>query len=217
MSSFLGKIKDIIGGGQFDDLYYEDEMNSGYQQIDNRLNPMAGEPAELVPTSTNQSGIVVSEQSSEKVESNSSSYNQNLDNNRSNNFPSNVIGMPGANNMVNEVVVMEPHSFDEVPQVIQTLKEQRSVILNLNIMDAEEAQRAVDFIAGGTYAIDGHQERIGESIFLFTPRNVKVSTVSGQSYKTTGETVVNPSSFSGSFSDSFWDDESLVHTHLAAQ
>ena len=30
--------------------------------------------------------------------------------------------------------------------------------------------------AGGTYAIDGHQERIGESIFLFTPNCVQVST-----------------------------------------
>jgi cell division inhibitor SepF len=31
-------------------------------------------------------------------------------------------------------------------------------------------------VAGGTYAIDGHQERIGESIFLFTPNCVQVST-----------------------------------------
>jgi cell division inhibitor SepF len=65
-----------------------------------------------------------------------------------------------------------------MPQVIQTLKERRSVVLNLNVMDPEEAQRAVDFVAGGTYAIDGHQERIGESIFLFTPNCVKVSTLS---------------------------------------
>ncbi len=60
-----------------------------------------------------------------------------------------------------------------------TLRERKSVVLNLNVMDPEEAQRAVDFVAGGTYAIDGHQERIGESIFLFTPNSVKVSTLSG--------------------------------------
>ena len=60
-----------------------------------------------------------------------------------------------------------------------TLRERKSVVLNLNVMDPEEAQRAVDFVAGGTYAIDGHQERIGESIFLFTPSTVKVSTLSG--------------------------------------
>ncbi len=92
---------------------------------------------------------------------------------------SNVIGMPGITNSIAEVVVVEPHSFDEMPQVIQTLRERKSVVLNLNVMDPEEAQRAVDFVAGGTYAIDGHQERIGESIFLFTPSCVKVSTLSG--------------------------------------
>jgi cell division inhibitor SepF len=95
------------------------------------------------------------------------------------NTRNNVIGMPGITNGIAEVVVIEPHSFDEMPQVIQTLRERKSVVLNLNVMDPEEAQRAVDFVAGGTYAIDGHQERIGESIFLFTPSCVKVSTLSG--------------------------------------
>lgn len=91
----------------------------------------------------------------------------------------NVIGMPGAANSTAEVVVFEPRSFEEMPQVIQALRERKSVVLNLTIMDPDEAQRAVDFIAGGTYAIDGHQERIGESIFLFTPSCVQVSTQSG--------------------------------------
>jgi cell division inhibitor SepF len=89
---------------------------------------------------------------------------------------SNVIGMPGAMNGASEVVVMEPRSFEEMPQAIQALRERKSVVLNLTIMDPDQAQRAVDFVAGGTYAIDGHQERIGESIFLFTPNCVQVST-----------------------------------------
>jgi cell division inhibitor SepF len=88
----------------------------------------------------------------------------------------NVIGMPGAANGMSEVVVMEPRSFEEMPQAIRALRERKSVVLNLNIMDPDQAQRAVDFVAGGTYAIDGHQERIGESIFLFTPSCVQVST-----------------------------------------
>lgn len=90
----------------------------------------------------------------------------------------NVIGMPGAANGISEVVVMEPRSFEEMPQAIQALRERKSVVLNLTIMDPDQAQRAVDFVAGGTYAIDGHQERIGESIFLFTPSCVQVSTQS---------------------------------------
>jgi cell division inhibitor SepF len=91
---------------------------------------------------------------------------------------SNVIGMPGAVNGISEVVVMEPRSFEEMPMAIQALRERKSVVLNLTIMDPDQAQRAVDFVAGGTYAIDGHQERIGESIFLFTPSCVQVSTQS---------------------------------------
>ncbi len=91
---------------------------------------------------------------------------------------SNVIGMPGVNGM-SEVVVMEPRTFEEMPQAIRALRERKSVVLNLTIMDPDQAQRAVDFVAGGTYAIDGHQERIGESIFLFTPNCVQVSTQLG--------------------------------------
>lgn len=89
---------------------------------------------------------------------------------------SNVIGMPGAINGLSEVVVMEPRSFEEMPQAIQALRERKSVVLNLTMMDPDQAQRAVDFVAGGTYAIDGHQERVGESIFLFTPNCVAVVT-----------------------------------------
>jgi cell division inhibitor SepF len=90
----------------------------------------------------------------------------------------NVIGMPGAAGL-SEVVVVEPRSFEEMPQVIQALRERKSVVLNLTTIDPDEAQRAVDFVAGGTYAIDGHQERIGESIFLFTPSCVQVTTQAG--------------------------------------
>lgn len=92
---------------------------------------------------------------------------------------SNVIEMPGAVNGQTEVMVMEPRSFEEMPQAIQALRERKSVVLNLTMMDPDQAQRAVDFVAGGTYAIDGHQERVGESIFLFTPNCVQVVTQSG--------------------------------------
>jgi len=90
----------------------------------------------------------------------------------------NVIGMPGAAGF-SEVLVLEPRSFEEMPQTIQALRERKTVVLNLTMMDPDQAQRAVDFVAGGTYAIDGHQERIGESIFLFTPNCVQVSTHAG--------------------------------------
>ncbi len=92
----------------------------------------------------------------------------------------NVIGMPGLTNAVAEVMLMEPRSFDEMPRAIQALRERKTVILNLTMMEPDQAQRAVDFVAGGTYAIDGQQERVGESIFLFAPSCVTVSTAGAE-------------------------------------
>ena len=94
---------------------------------------------------------------------------------RGNFSSSNVIGMPGISTNDSEVSLMEPRSFDEMPRVIQALRERKTVILNLTMMEPDQAQRAVDFVAGGTFAIDGHQERVGESIFLFAPSCVTVT------------------------------------------
>lgn len=86
---------------------------------------------------------------------------------------------------------MEPRSFDEMPRAIQALRERKTVILNLTMMDPDQAQRAVDFVAGGTFAIDGHQERVGESIFLFAPSCVTVTTTAGE--ESTSPTLVTQS------------------------
>ncbi len=93
---------------------------------------------------------------------------------------SNVIGMPGLTSSAAEVTLMEPRSFDEMPRAIQALRDRKTVIINLTMMEPDQAQRAVDFVAGGTFAIDGHQERVGESIFLFAPSCVTVTTTSSE-------------------------------------
>ncbi|CAI8182030.1 MAG: Cell division protein SepF [Prochlorococcus marinus str. MIT 9215] len=105
---------------------------------------------------------------------------------------SNVIGMPGISTTAAEVNLMEPRSFDEMPSAIQALRERKTVILNLTMMEPDQAQRAVDFVAGGTFAIDGHQERVGESIFLFAPSCVTVTNASQD--EASAPTVVNKDS-----------------------
>jgi cell division inhibitor SepF len=161
VNTILTKLKDFVGINRDPDdyEYYEDDNE---EEEDNNQKPSQQPMTEDRPfaTRTREQSTFIPETSMETT------------------TRSNVIGMPGVGSGMAEVVVIEPHSFEEMPQVIQTLKERRSVVLNLNVMDPEEAQRAVDFVAGGTYAIDGHQERIGESIFLFTPNCVKVSTLS---------------------------------------
>ena len=53
------------------------------------------------------------------------------------NKSSKVIGMPGITNSSSEVNLLEPKSFDEMPQVIQALRERKTIILNLTMMDPD--------------------------------------------------------------------------------
>lgn len=73
------------------------------------------------------------------------------------------------------VVVIEPHSFEEVQQIADQLKERRPVILNLDGADKTVARRVVDFVSGTVYALGGGMQRINPSIFLFTPPNVDIA------------------------------------------
>ncbi|MEO1297388.1 MAG: cell division protein SepF [Cyanobacteria bacterium J06636_16] len=165
MSNLFNKLRDFVGLNDPADYEYEyDEMDAGeeYQAIYQEENV---QPPVAIPQPPEEPRA--RRRVRERMLSNETGMNT---------MGSNVIGMPGAINGASEVVVMEPRSFEEMPQAIQALRERKSVVLNLTTMDPDQAQRAVDFVAGGTYAIDGHQERIGESIFLFTPNCVQVST-----------------------------------------
>lgn len=86
----------------------------------------------------------------------------------------NIIGLAPAVPQ-NEMVIVEPRSFDDALAVVEALRNRRAVIINLTGLDAEQAQRLIDFVSGATHAIDGNQERVGEGIFLFTPNNVVIN------------------------------------------
>ena len=97
-----------------------------------------------------------------------------------NNQSSKVVGMPGISNSHSEVCLMEARSFDEMTNAIQAIRERKTVILNLTMMDPETSQRALDFVSGGAFAIDGYQERVGPGIFIFAPSCVNVTNSSSQ-------------------------------------
>ncbi|MGE5576145.1 MAG: cell division protein SepF [Syntrophothermus sp.] len=72
------------------------------------------------------------------------------------------------------VVICEIRHFEEVQTVADHLKNRRMVIASVVATDREEAKRAVDFLSGAVYALDGGVQKIGEGVFLFTPENVTV-------------------------------------------
>jgi len=72
------------------------------------------------------------------------------------------------------IQLAEPRNFDEMPNTVKTIRDGTAVILNLTMMEPDQAQRAVDWVAGATFYADGHQERVGESIFLFSPATFEI-------------------------------------------
>lgn len=97
-----------------------------------------------------------------------------------------VVGMPGLAPGQSEMILMQPQSFDEMPNAVTALRERRSVILDLSLIDVDHAQRCADYVAGGAFAIDGHYRQIGHNVFLFTPNSVHIS------HRTLEETAETP-------------------------
>lgn len=74
-----------------------------------------------------------------------------------------------------EVCVIKPKSVEDNREIADTLLDNCTVVLNLEGMDVEVAQRIIDFSSGACYAIKGNLQKISSYIFILTPENVEVT------------------------------------------
>lgn len=74
-----------------------------------------------------------------------------------------------------EVHLVVPKNFNDAQQIADKFKVDVPVIVNLQTSDTDLAKRIIDFCSGLTYALDGGMQRVGDKIFMLTPRNVEVS------------------------------------------
>ena len=52
---------------------------------------------------------------------------------------------------------------------VEAIRARKAVILSTQYMNEEEAQRAVDFLAGAAMVLYGELECVGEGLILITP------------------------------------------------
>ena len=74
-----------------------------------------------------------------------------------------------------EVCVIKPTSVDDSREIADTLLSNRTVVLNMEGLDGDIAQRVIDFTSGATYAINGNLQKISHYIFIITPPSVDIS------------------------------------------
>ncbi len=74
-----------------------------------------------------------------------------------------------------KVCVIKPTSIEECREITDTLLSNRTVVLNLEGLDVDIAQRIIDFTSGSCYAMSGNMQKISHYIFIITPASVDIS------------------------------------------
>lgn len=74
-----------------------------------------------------------------------------------------------------EVCVIKPTTVEDAREITETLLTNRTVVLNLEGLDVDVAQRIIDFTSGSCFAIQGNLQKISHYIFIITPASVDIS------------------------------------------
>ncbi|MEE8826562.1 MAG: cell division protein SepF [Eubacteriales bacterium] len=74
-----------------------------------------------------------------------------------------------------EVNVIRPSSMEDTWEIADTLLDGCTVVINLEGLDVDVAQRVVDFTCGVCYSLSGNLQKISNYIFILTPEGVDIS------------------------------------------
>lgn len=74
-----------------------------------------------------------------------------------------------------KMVVSQPNTFDDAQDICDHLKNKKPVVINLEGIEKQDAQRIIDFLSGSIYALDGSIQKVSSDIFVIAPNNVDVS------------------------------------------
>ena len=84
-----------------------------------------------------------------------------------------VVNMPQLQQI--KMVISQPTSFEQSESICDLLKEKKSVIVNLEYVNKDVARRIIDVISGAVHALDGHIQKVSNSIFLIAPYNYDIT------------------------------------------
>ena len=86
---------------------------------------------------------------------------------------SKIVSMPQVQQV--KMVITQPTCFEQSEEICNYLKEKKSIIVNLEYVNKEVARRIIDFISGAVHALDGHIQKVSNSIFLIAPMNYDIA------------------------------------------
>ena len=84
-----------------------------------------------------------------------------------------VVAMPQHQQI--KMVISQPTTFDQAEDICDLLKDKQSVIVNLEYVNKDIARRIIDVVSGAVHALDGHIQKVSNSIFLIAPYNYEIT------------------------------------------
>lgn len=106
-----------------------------------------------------------------------------------------VSPMPSSNNSQNSfvrMVVFQPQTYEDTQTIIDNLKAKKPVIVNLETLNVDVAQRVLDFMSGAIYALDGNVRKVSKGIFLLAPEGVDIAGNFGSDFSSPQRTTKSP-------------------------
>ncbi len=86
---------------------------------------------------------------------------------------SKVVAMPQTQQV--RMVISQPTTFEQAEDICDLLKQKQSVIVNLEYVNKDIARRIIDVVSGAVHALDGHIQKVSNSIFLIAPYNYEIT------------------------------------------
>ena len=83
-----------------------------------------------------------------------------------------VVTMPQVQQV--KMVISQPTTFEQAATICDLLKQKKSVIVNLEYVNKDVARRIIDVVSGAVHALDGHMQKISNSIVLIAPFNYDI-------------------------------------------
>lgn len=75
-----------------------------------------------------------------------------------------------------EVLVLSPEFFDDAPSIVNKIKQNKTVVVNLKNTEYEDGRKIFDFLNGAVFALEGTINKIADNVFILAPKQVSVST-----------------------------------------
>lgn len=73
-----------------------------------------------------------------------------------------------------KVIIHEPSAYDEVTKMIDELRADRIIVINMLGLEHELKSNVFHCLSGAVYAVDGSMQKVAKDIFVIAPNNVEV-------------------------------------------